>query len=123
MVGYLYDLIISIPVSIVLALLLHEGFIDASQRGAVCFTIVVVAVLYSSVKYIKSKARGLIFLIPVIAYAGLILLAEESSRGELLIELQWILWSALIAIFGLLLAKLSSLNRWSTRLLAIVLIG
>lgn len=120
MVGYLYDLIISIPVSIVLALLLHEGFIDASQRGAVCFTIVVVAVLYSSVKYIKSKARGLIYLIPLVGYAK-VLVAE--NKYNVFIEYQWILWSVLLAVLGILIARLSAINKWTIRVICVASLG
>lgn len=123
MVGYLYDLIIAIPVAIIIAIISMNNIGGEDKGVLVCLVLFVITALYATAGHIKSKARGLIFLIPVIAYAGLIMLAEESSRGQLLIELQWILWSALIAICGLLIAKLSSLNRWSTRLLAVVLIG
>lgn len=123
MVEYLYDLIIAIPMAIIIAIANMNRIGLEASSSAVYFCICAVIMIYASERHIRSEARGLVYLIPILGFAGLVAVSDSGSIKDAVISYQWFIWSVLLAIFGLLIARLTAINKWSLRLIAITLIG
>ncbi len=123
MADYLYDLIIGIPISLIVAILMMDRIGGDGREVAVSVVICMVLAIYASIKYIRSKARWLILPVPLLVLGFYIMTAKQESIVNASLQYKWVLWSIILAVLGLLIAKLSSLNRWAMRVIFFALIG
>jgi len=119
MIAFLYDLIITIPISIISFIISQPYFGIENKNEAEILVFVLTVFLCAGINNVSGRYKWLTMLVPVGIFGAVVFSKEPANGMAVLSGYQWLIYAFVLGIVAFLIERLVVSNRWFFRLMIV----